>query len=443
MWPECVPKRVMAAGARSTGRGSMVHTEAVMVAGPGGPYRSLTEDEGRGSRRGSGSLVRWIGVALVCLVVAAPGCTSSRLMVSSVRITPDELLSGGALGEAAKTPGPVVAEQDVLAVSAEMREFLNRHVERKAGDELKLHQLVSAIMDSRTFGVTYDTTTRTASETFRTRKGNCLSFSSMFVAMARDVGLRAQFQEVDIPPDWTLDKDTYVLNQHVDVRVDLRPTGVRAVDFNIADFRASYEMHTIPDARALAHYYNNVGVERMQAGDTASALECFRRAILVTDRKFSPAWGNLGTLYLRTGHPGHAEAAYLQALSADRGDLVAMSDLARLYERLGDPERAGEYRKKVIHHRWLNPYYRYELAREAYLSHHYDTAIGHLKYAVRKRPREDQFCYLLGLSYLKDGNARAAERWLARAKEVAAGDPLKRQYARKMDRLLGGEEKPH
>ena len=49
----------------------------------------------------------------------------------------------------------------------------------------------------------YDEITRTASETFRARRGNCLSFSNMFVAMARDVGLDVQFQEVEIPPDWT------------------------------------------------------------------------------------------------------------------------------------------------------------------------------------------------------------------------------------------------
>jgi tetratricopeptide (TPR) repeat protein len=421
----------------------MMHTEAVRVARPGGPYGSLTGEGGRGPRRGTGLPFAWLRAALVCLTIVAPACTSSRGAVGTVRFTPDELLSGSTLGVAKGPSAPIVPEQGVLAVSPEMQQFLDRHVEQKASDELKLHQLISAIMDSKTFGVTYDTETRTASETFRIRKGNCLSFSSMFVAMARDVGLRAQFQEVDIPPDWTLDKDTYVLNQHVDVRVDLRPTGARAVDFNIADFRASYEMHTISDAWAVAHYYNNIGVERMQAGDTASALECFRRALVITDRKFSPAWGNLGTLYLRNGHPGHAEAAYLQALRADKGDLVAMSDLARLYERLGHQERAGEYRKKVIHHRWLNPYYRYELAREAFLSHHYDVAIGHLKYAIRKRPREDQFCYLLGLSYLKKGKAAAAKRWLARAEQVAAGDPLKRQYARKIDTLLGGEQKPH
>ncbi len=393
----------------------------------------------RGFRGRTEGAAIWLRACLFALVLAAAACTTSRGNLRSVKITPEELLAGAALGVSPASPVSVVDERQVLAVSPEMREFLDRNVTRNASDELKLTQLVSAIMDSKTFGVTYDTTTRTSSETFRARQGNCLSFSTMFVAMARDVGLRAQFQEVDIPPDWTLDKDTYVLNQHVNVRVDLQPTGARAVDFNIADFRASYEMRTIPDARALAHYYNNIGVERMLAGDKASALACFRKAIADNDRKYSPAWGNLGTLYLRNGHPEYAEAAYLQALKEDKGDLVAMSDLARLYERVGESERAAAFRKKVIHHRWLNPYYRYELAREAYSAKQYNVAIGHLRYAIRQRPREDQFYFLLSLSYLGKGDATAARRWLTKAEEVAATSTLKRMYSRKVDTLLHAE----
>ncbi len=324
----------------------------------------------------------------------------------------------------------------MLAVSPAMKEFLDSHVDRDASAEAKLRLLVSAIIDSKTFGVEYDDRTRTASETFRIRRGNCLSFSTMFVAMARDVGLTAEYQEVDVPPDWTLDKDTFVLNQHVNVWVDLETAGTRVVDFNIGDFKTTYDMRRISDARALAHYYNNVGVERMQEGETASALACFRKAIAEGDRRFSPAWTNLGTLYLRNGGRSQAEASYLHALEAARWDLVAMSNLARLYELTGDRDRATAYRKRVIYHRRLNPYYRYDLARRAYAAQNYDEAIGHLEYAIRKRPKEDEFYFLLGLNYLQKGNARAARRWLGRAEEVAATDALKRRYSRKIDILL-------
>jgi Flp pilus assembly protein TadD len=358
-------------------------------------------------------------------VVPAVGCTGWRENPDSVGITLDELLAGTPLGVAGGAP-VLVPKDQVLALSPEMRAFLNAHVDRKSSVKLELQQLVSSIMDAHTFGVKYDETTRTASETFRIRRGNCLSFSNMFVAMAREVGLNVQFQEVDIPPDWTFDNDTFVLNRHINVFVDFGPTGTRVVDFNTGDFKIGYEMRRISDARALAHYYNNIGVERMLAGDTALGLWNFRRAI-ANDRAFSPSWTNLGTLYLRNGHPAQAEAAFLQAVKTDESDLVAMSNLARLYEQLGDRDRAAAYKKRVIHDRWRNPYYRYQLARQAYLARDYAAAISHLKYAIRKRPDEDTFCFLMGLGYRGEGDERAARRWLARAEELAAAGALKRK----------------
>ncbi len=414
-----------------------------MTPRPSEPCESLAAAQAQTLRRLAESLIPWLRASLVCLIVPAVACTSWRGNLDTVRITPDELLAGASLSMAKDSAAPVVREQEVLALSAEMKEFLNAHVDRKGSDNLKLYQLTSAIIDANAFGVVYDDKTRTASETFRERRGNCLSFANMFVAMARDVGLNVQFQEVDIPPDWTLDKDTFVLNRHVNVYVDLGMSGTRVVDFDIGDFKSTYEMRRISDTRARAHYYNNIGVERMQAGDTASALACFRRAIANGERQFSPAWTNLGTLYLRNGDRAHAEAAYLQALQASSGDLVAMSNLARLYELIGDRDRAAAYRKRVIRHRWLNPYYRFELARRAYSAKDYDQAIGHLKYAIRKRPREDQFYFLMGLSYLQKGDAPAARRWLARAEEVASTDALKRKYSSKIDILLRRGSESH
>lgn len=357
-------------------------------------------------------------------------------LLTPAPITADKLLEGDALKDLAHPGEPIAEDAEVLAPSEAMKAFAARHVDPKASDVLRLDQLVTAVIAAESFGVEYDRTTRTAAETFQARRGNCLSFSSLFVSLARHVGLDARFQEVDVPPDWSLDNDTYVLNRHVNVYLDLRPIGVRVVDFNIGDFRASYDMRVISDARALAHYYNNLGVERMHAGDAVAALRCFRRAIAGHDERFSPAWTNLGTLYLRTGHPAHAEACYLEALRANAADLVAMSNLTRLYELGGRQEQAHAMRRRVAHHRMLNPYYRFELARKAYAAGELVKAISHLKVAIRKQPREDRFYFLLGLSYLQRRQETAARRWLARAREVAVSEALKNQYSHKIEILL-------
>ena len=376
---------------------------------------------------------------LFSLIAFALGCTTATGSLVASEITPDELLAGTPLGVSQDSSG-LVDDEEVLALSEEMRAFLEANVVRRASEYVRLHQLLFAIINQGTFGLEYDESTRTASETFRIRKGNCLSFSTMFIAMARAAGLEALYQEVDIPPDWTYRSDAFVLNRHVNVLIDLGAEGEKVVDFNIDDFMTNYDRRTISDERALAHYFNNLGVERMQAGDTASSLSYFRKALAENDRLFSPAWANLGILYLREGHGAYAEAAFLQALKANPDDVVAMSNLAGLYEDQGDPERAAAFKNRVERHRKHNPYYRYHQAREAFLAGDYNTAISHLKYAVRKRKQEDRFLFLLGLCYLQKGNEAAARRWLAQAEELAATDAQKHNYSNKVEMLLSEKE---
>ena len=381
----------------------------------------------------------WVRTSLVCLMALALGCTSGLGINDSVTVSSSELLEGAPLG-VEQDPPTLVSNEEVLAVSPEMRAFLNDNVRLKTTIGVRMNALIDAIINKETFGLEFVEKTRTASELFESRSGNCLSFSNMFVAMARWANLEASFQEVQIPPDWSLQNDVFLLNRHVNVFVDLGPLDDRVVDFNIDDFKSSYNQRKISDARARAHYFNNMGVESMQAGDTASALGYYRKAIAENDRQFSPAWTNLGTLYSRNGHPSFAEAAYLLALKVDDGDLVAMSNLAGFYEQQGDTERAALYRKRVMDHRRKNPYYRYQRARDAYAAEDYGTAIGHLKYAIREKKNEDEFYFLLGMCYLKKGDEQAAKRWLARAEEVAATDTLKNRYSSKLELLLSEME---
>jgi Flp pilus assembly protein TadD len=351
----------------------------------------------------------------------------------------DELLAAELLGAAADPPGLVTAAE-ILAPSPEMRAFVEANVNPMATAVFRLQQLIDAIMSTASFGLEYEETTRTAAETFRLHRGNCMSFSSMFVALAREAGLDVEFQEVDIPPDWSMGKDLFVLNRHINVRVNLGAGGVHVVDFNIGDFRSTYEVRPVIDRRAHAHFFNNLGVEAMQDGDVVSAVALLRSAITRGDGDFSPAWTNLGTLYRRAGHLAHAEAAYLEALEADKRDEVAISNLVALYEMLGEGSKAEEYRKRAEEHRLQNPYYRFALAREAFFARDWDSAIEHLRQATRRERAEDQFYFLLGMSHLMKGEEKEARRWLAKAEEVAADDRDKKRYSTKIETLMAAAD---
>lgn len=331
--------------------------------------------------------------------------------------------------------------EEILELSPEMISFLDRHVNRKGSQNERLAQLVHAIISGERFVLSYDDSTRTARSTFEDRRGNCISFTNMFVAMARNVNLDASYQEVEIPPDWSMAGETYLLSKHVNAVVALKGRHPRVVDFNIADYNSDHEMREISDQRALAHYYNNRGVEFMLADETARAYDYLRRS-LAEDATFSSAWVNLGILHRREGYPDYAESAYLRALDSDESDLLAMSNLASLYLQEGREEEGEYYLSQVRMHRLRNPYYRYQLADEAFNEGNYGEAITHLKAAIRKREEDDRFYYLLSLSYLMSGDREQSQRWMKKAEEVALQNSSREKYHHKLDLLRSQQNIP-
>jgi Flp pilus assembly protein TadD len=352
------------------------------------------------------------------------------------RISTEVLLDASPLASGVELPD--LSHIDVLELSPLMIAFLDRWVDLNQGDYFKLRSLVYAVMGDGTFKLVYDDSTRTAQETFLDQRGNCLSFTSMFVAMSRYLGLEANFQEVIVPPDWSVKGSTLILSKHVNVHVNMDAGDAgrhQIVDFNMYDFRSSYDMHIVSDRRGRAHYFNNMGVERMLEGNIPMALANFRES-LREDKSFTPAWVNLGILYSREDYPQHAEAAYLIALEADSSNLVAMSNLAGLYEQQGHSELAAQYQLRIESHRMRNPYYRYQLARTAFEEGEYTAAIDHLKFAIRKNKNDDSFYFLMSLSYLNSGDRESAQRWMRKAEEVAEMDADKKKYHNKIDLLM-------
>ena len=374
-----------------------------------------------------------LAAALAGLAACAVPSNRFSSSLGSEAVSPEALLESSPILAGAAPPD--VTRADILAVTPEMQAFLDQYIEPGQYETYRLKRLLYALLGEGEFELVYDDVTRTAPETFRDRHGNCLSFTNLFVAMARQAGLNAHYQEVDVPADWSLSGQSFLLMQHVNVFLDLGHDQTRIVDFNILDFNTTYERRVISDARARAHYYNNIGAEHMLGGESEAALANFR-ASLRQDAGFAPAWINLGILHRREGYPAWAERAYLQALDVDAFNLVAMSNLASLYEEQGLVERAAEYRDRVAAHRNRNPYYRFYLASEDFTNGDYGAAIGNLRYAIRKRDDEPRFYSLLSLSYLMQGDRQAARRWMEKAEEVAARTADQQRYHHKLEWLM-------
>ena len=370
---------------------------------------------------------RMAGCALLVMLAACASQPEPRLSADAPR-DEDTLLSGELVGVA---PGADAAEVHLLAINDDMRAFLAEQVPTEANRRQKVEAILAALLDD---GLKLDYSlfeTLTAEEAFYSRKGNCMTFTALFVALARESGVPARFQEIQVPPTWEARGATWLYNKHINAVVDL-PGGSMMVDFSLEPLDADYYRHFLEDHEALARYHNNMGVHTMTNGETEAAFLHFRRALQLSPQT-GYFWANLGTLYRRVEQYPAAEAAYLRAIDISR-DPAAMSNLARLYRNQGDEERAAYYEGKVELFRQRNPYYMYHLANQAYEAGDYTLAVSHARAAIKGDQRHE-FYRLLGLAYIGLDKTHRAEEAFERAHSLAEDEQQRASYSRKLEHL--------
>ncbi len=358
------------------------------------------------------------------LVLAA--CVTQPAEPWAARWSEDVLLQGPT---GWSTPEP---EVEVLALDAEMREFLERHVAEGSRERNKTQKLMQSFFGGEGIDIQYDNIqTHTAIETFHRQSGNCLSFTNLFVAMAREVGLRASFQEVETPPIWNNQGELYIFNRHINVLVEYRRGPDQVVDFDIENFDENYPRKKISDRAAEAQYHNNMSVHWMLENDPGQALAHLRKAIELQPRA-SYMWANMGVLYSRFGFAEYAESAWLTALAKNHSEYVAISNLARLYTGRGEQDLAAHYRERAQRFRRNNPYYLYAQAEHYYQRGDYDQAMTELRRAIRLDDGEHLFHRLLGLVQLKLDQTSDAQDSFTRAAALNAEPRYAAMYSRKL-----------
>lgn len=281
--------------------------------------------------------------------------------------------------------------------------------------------------------------TYTAIETFENRRGNCLSFSILFAALAREANLDLTFQMVDIPPSFRADGELILLNNHINVLVtgvrrDSRHVGEYVVDFNTAEYNGNYHTRKVADNYAIALYFSNVAVESMQAGKSRKAFRYLKKGI-ETDPAIAGLWVNLGVLYSRNGHDDMAAQAYEQALRIQPSNKSALMNLTSVLHRLGREEEAAHYSRKVAYYRDRNPYYYYFKAQTAYRENELEDALAYVTKAIRLKRDEHQFYFLLGRIHYQMKEYELAAKDYKKARDMAENAQLISGYTRKIQAL--------
>ena len=358
-----------------------------------------------------------IGWVVGMLLLAVSGCQTTVGVVDD-RIPEANLLSGEIiLGEA--ITGGEHPDIDILATNDEMRAFVADLLE-VSNKTRRFWQLLQRMRGVGDMPSRYDAYSNlTAQDAFTEKRGNCLSFSSLFIALAREAGFDAKYQVVEIPPDYDSVDGMVVLNRHVNVRVDDVPgRGPVTIEFSREYANSIHNRHVVDDRFALGLHYNNLAFSQAVAGDQRGALVYLRKAIDEAPQN-PDLWTNLGVFYARHGHFDHAITAHSRGLALDGNHRPAIRGLANAHEALGERANARFYERRMAHSRIRDGYTYYVLAQRAYRAELPKESLELVSQAIRLYRRDHRFYQLQGEIHDQLGNTAAAKESYKRARILA------------------------
>lgn len=286
-----------------------------------------------------------------------------------------------------------VGKEDLFRLDPELLALLKTPELQATSPQYRLKHLMSLIFGADLKGFGYQAGHSTvAGETWRMRRGDCLSLTVLAYATARAMGLDAQMQEVRTPVTFDRRGQLDVVNQHVNVlfrraRRDLRGSEAQdvVVDFD-PGFASRRPGRLLSEDAVLARYYNNVATEHLGQRRYGLAYAHFKAAILA-DPAYAASYGNLAVLYLGAGLPAEAEQLLRHAMTLGDPADVPIHTLHQLLVQQGRTAEALRLERTIAEGRERDPYH----------------WIG------------------LGVRHLEDGDMRAAISALERARAMATG----------------------
>lgn len=203
----------------------------------------------------------------------------------------------------------------------------------------RLRHLQAGLFDTSAFPFQYaGRETLTAAEAFFRREGNCLSFTNLFVAMARSMGLPVTTALVKRSRASEREGDLIVVNNHVIATLDWN-TKAEFFDFDHRRHEPPTKFQPLDDLWITSLYLNNKGADELRAGHPDIAIRYFDDAVRLAP-EFAPAWGNVGVARRRLGDIDGALGAYQTALALDADNPTILNNLSSLYRALGRTQEA-------------------------------------------------------------------------------------------------------
>ena len=364
-----------------------------------------------------------ITAATLVTLLAAAGCGGNWL-------GPKLAYSPEAFVLEARARAPEMSAEDLVVpfqVTPEMVALARGIIADAPTDWAKAELLMQSLIDEDGFGLVYDSVATSPPEvTVERGYGNCLALTSIFIGLARELGMVAYYIDAsDRINDLRLEHEIIVDTGHIAGAV-VTEKGQTLVDYD--GHASNYRIFKIiDDITALAHYYNNLGYElifnALPADETVAmeqARHNFDLAIMVRP-DFTRAYNNLGVAHTRLGDLDAADAAYRTAIEIDPESDAAYHNLGNLQMRGGDLGKALALYDKALKLRRDNPYLHFHRGLVQYRLDDLGAAEESFKKAIGLARDYIEPHNLLAQVYYQQGRVEEAEKVRATVQRILAG----------------------
>jgi Flp pilus assembly protein TadD len=314
-----------------------------------------------------------------------------------------------------------------------MREWVRERVSRGASRKARLQVLIEELLGPGGLGIDYRKDfTGTAAEVFELRSANCLSFTMLFLGLAREVGVPVFFLEVKDLQDYTKEGDLIVHSDHIAIAHG-PGHDMTLIDFAVEAGTKYHKIRPISDIAATALFYSNRGAEHLRRGELDEALRWAKDAVTI-EPAISASWINYGVALRRAGAFERAEAAYRHALELDPSQFAAYQNLAALLRLRGRTKEAFDLLAVTNRSANRNPFSYLALGDLSLRHGRVDEAARFYRKAVRLTRDEAEPLAALGLFEVDHGDHRVARRLYQRASKLDPAEPRVGMLERALDR---------
>jgi len=337
-------------------------------------------------------------------------------------------------------PSERIGTDDVLKVSDAMRRYLTVDIADQISIKGAQAGMVDALYRRAQLKLEYDATaTKTASEAFESRSGNCLSLVLMTAALARELELPVRYQSAYMEEAWSRSGNLLFASGHVNVTLGrrtydagtMRDTRPWTIDFLPAEEVRGLRVRDIEEKTVLAMYANNRAAEALARGKLddayAWAAEAMRK-----DPAFMNSYNTLGVVYMRHDDTALAERVFAYILERDPKNTRALANIAETYVRLGRPAEAESARIRLAAIESVAPFHFFHLGLAAARRSDWPAARDFFAREVARADYNHEFHFWLGVADWQLGDVAKARKHLKLAMDNSTTRGQHDLYAAKL-----------